>query len=272
MLLRKNPKDVIARLAAAELEFFTPDDLMAVLGVTREHAWGLAHRLAAANLIRRVRRGLYAIVGPRAWTEGAGAGINWYWAAANAVHGEPYFLAYYTAMELHQMLQHPIRTVFVAVARHHRGFTFGPARIRFVKVTEAKLFGDEERRVDGHVVKMAQLERAFIDCVDRPDLCGGLEEVVRAFARRHGDLDAGRLLRVVRRFDKPVATKRLGYLLELVGHSDRELIWELENAAGRLRRYVPLDKTRPTEGATRDRRWELLVNADPHELLRGIRT
>lgn len=269
---RRKPNEVIARLAAADLEFFTPDDLMAVLGITREQAWRLAHRLTVAKLVRRVRRGLYAIVGPRAWAEGAGAGINWYWAAANTVHDEPYFLAYYTAMELQQMLQHPIRTVFVAVGRHHRGFTFGPARIRFVKVAESKLFGEEERRVDGHVVEVARLERTFIDCVDRPDLCGGLEEVVRAFARRHGDLDADLLLRFVRRFNKPVATKRLGYLLELVGHGDRELIWELENAAGRLHRYVPLDKTRPIEGATRDRRWELLVNADPRELLRGTRT
>ena len=191
---------------------------------------------------------------------------------AGSPRRQPAILAYYTAMELHQMLQHPIRTVFVAVVRHHRGFTFGPARFRFVKVAEAKLFGDEERRADGHVVKVAQLERTFIDCDDRPDLCGGLEEVVRAFARRHGDLDAGRLVRLVRRFDKPVATKRLGYLLELVGHGDRELIWDLEKAAGRLRRYVPLDKPRPTEGAARDRRWELLVNADPRELLRGTRT
>lgn len=141
-----------------------------------------------------------------------------------------------------------------------------------MKVAESKLFGDEDRRVDGHVVKVAQRERTLIDCVDRPDLCGGLEEVVRAFARRKDDLDADGLLRFVRRFDKPVATKRLGYLLELVGYGDRELIWELEDAAGRLRRYVPLDKTRPVEGATRDRRWELLVNADPHELLRGTRT
>ena len=69
-----------------------------------------------------------------------------------------------------------------------------------------------------------------------------------------------------------MATKRLGQLLELVGHGDRELLWDLENEAGRLRRYMPLDKTRPTEGARRDRRWELLVNADPRALLRGIRT
>lgn len=271
-MARTDPKDVIAKLAGEGIEFFTPEDLRVRLGLTRNQADGLAHRLLAANLVRRVRRGLYVITGPLDWQGGQAVGINWYWAAANAVGGEPYYLAYYTAMELHQMLQHPLRTVLVAVVKHHRDFTFGPAGIRFVKLIANKLFGEENRRLDGHVIKVAQLERTFIDCADRLDLCGGIEEVVQGFARRHRDLDPDRLLRFVQRFDKPVVAKRLGYLLELVGHGDRELLWDLERAGGRLRRYFPLDKTRPTVDGTRDRRWELIVNVDAHRLLRGART
>ena len=209
---------------------------------------------------------------PVDWQEGPVLGINWHWAAANAVRGEPYYLAYYTAMELHGMLQHPLRTVFVAVTRHHRDVMFGAARIRFVKLAADRLFGEEDRRVDGHVVKVAQLERTFIDCVDRPDLCGGIEEVFRGFVRRHEDLDADRLLRFLHRLDKPVVAKRLGYLLELAGHGDPELMWEIERAARRLKRYTPLDKTRPATAGARDRRWELVVNVDPRRLRQTART
>lgn len=113
----------------------------------------------------------------------------------------------------------------------------------------------------------------FIDCVDRPDLCGGIEEVVRGFLRRSRDLDPDRLLRDAHRSDRPVVMKRLGYLLELVGHPDRELIGELERAAGRLGRSVPLDETKPVrEGDARDTRWELVLDVDPQGLLRGART
>ncbi len=239
-MARTDPKDFIAKLAGEGIEFFTPQGLRERFGLTRNQAYGLAHRLLAANLVRRVRRGLYLITGPVDWQGGQAVGINWYWAAANAVGGEPYYLAYYTAMELHRMIQHPLRTAFVAVVTHHRDFTFGPARIRFVKLIAKKLFGEQDRRLDGHVVKVAQLERTFIDCADRPDLCGGIEEVVQG--------------------------------LELVGHGDRELLWELERVGGRLRRYVPLDKTRPAGDGVRDRRWELMVNVDAHQLLRGTRT
>ncbi|HYV01451.1 MAG TPA: hypothetical protein VEM93_03820, partial [Actinomycetota bacterium] len=70
---------------------------------------------------------------------------------------------------------------------------------------------------------------------------------------------------------KPVVTKRLGLLLELAG-GDPELLIELERAAGRLKRFVPLDKTAPIEGAARNRRWELIVNTDLRRLFVAART
>ncbi len=267
------PRQIVARLAGEGVEFFTLADLEAMLGLpNRRAANAVVRRLARAGLIRRVKPGVYAIAPPADWGGGEATAINWYVAAANAVRDEPYYLAYYTAMELHQMLQHPLRTVFVAVTTHHRELTFGPARIRFVKLTPDKLFGQEDRPVDGHVVKVAALERAFLDCVDRPDLCGGIEEVFRGFVRRCADLDPDRLLRFVYRLDKPVFTKRLGFMLEAAGYGNPEVLWELERTAGRLKRFVPLDKTRPDEGGERNRRWELILNVDVPQLLKAART
>jgi predicted transcriptional regulator of viral defense system len=266
-------REVVAHLAELGKEFFTLDDLETMLGLEdRPHAYAMVQRLTRARLIRRVKGGVYAIAPPPDWAGDERTAINWYAAAAHAVEGEPYYLAYYTAMELHRMLQHPLRTVFVAVTAHHRPLVFGPARIRFVKLTPKKLFGDERRRLDGYVLNVARLERTFLDCVDRPDLCGGIEEVFRGFVRRQADLDADRLLGFVHRLDKPVLTKRLGFLLEAAGYAEPETLWELERAAGRLKRFKPLDKTRPHDGGERNRRWELIINVDVQRLLRGART
>jgi predicted transcriptional regulator of viral defense system len=262
----------IARLAADGVEFFTLADLRDRLELTAPQARQLAYRLTRSKLIKRVKRGLYAILPPADWQKGTGAGINRYWAAANAVRGEPYYLAYYTAMELHDLTQHPLRTVFVAVVKQHRDLMFGAVPIRFVTVTPRKFFGQEDRRTaDGHVVKVAQLERTFLDCADRPELCGGLEELFRGFVRRRLDLDDDRLIRFVHRLGKPVVTKRLGFLLEMAG-ADPELLLELEQAAGRLKRFVPLDKTAPADHAERNRRWELTVNTNLRRLLASAKT
>ncbi len=269
---RTEPNEVIARLAADGTEFFTLADLRERLEVTAPQARQLAYRLTRRKLIKRIKRGLYAILPPADWQEGTGAGINRYWAAANAVGSEPYYLAYYTAIELHDMTQHPLRTVFVAVTKQHRDLRFGAALIRFVTVAPYKFFGYEDHRTaDGHVVKVAQLERAFLDCADRPELCGGIEEVFRGFVRRRADLDDDRLLRFVHRLGKPVVTKRLGFLLEMAG-ANPELLLELERAAGRLKRFMPLAKTAPPDHAERNRRWELTVNTDLRRLFASAKT
>ncbi len=260
------------RLAAAGVDFFTPADLDVHLGITRRKAYDLAQRMERANLARRLRKGLYALLPPTDWVDPEGFAINRYWTAANLMRGRPYFIAYYTAMDLHQMTQHPIRTVFVAVTRQQKDLTVGPVRFRFVTLTDARFFGAETRKFEGNPVEAADLERTFLDCVDRMELCGGLEELVRGFDRRHRDLDRERLLRYALQFNSPVAAKRLGLLLELVGHGDVRLFRELERTTPRLGHYVRLEPGGERQPTERNRRWELDVNADVDKLLEALRT
>lgn len=185
---------------------------------------------------------------------------------------DAYYLAYYTAMELHRMTQQPLRTVFVALVRQQPEIVAANVTFRFVKLKKERFFGFEEVEAEqGHRVKVADLERTFIDCVDRPDLCGGIEEVTRAFARRHGDINADRLFRYLAKLDQPFVAMRLGFLLELTGHSNVELMREMEALAARVKKYVPLDKRGPQDG-TRDRRWKIIVNADVRKLLNTLQT
>lgn len=262
----------MARLADAGLDFFAVEDLQTHLDLRPEQARKVAHRLQQQNLARRLKRNLYALVGPADWNHRDVLPTNWYRTAAALAGTTDYYLAYYTAMELHRMTQQPLRTVFVVTMRQKPEIVAANVRFRFVKLKRERFFGFEEAEVEqGHHVRVADLERAFLDCVDRPELCGGLEEVARAFARRHGDIDEDRLLRYLMRLDQPFVAKRLGFLLELVGHGGMELMREMETLAARVKKYIPLDKRGPQNG-TRDRRWKLIVNADVDRLVNTLRT
>lgn len=266
-------REAVTRLADRGMEFFRVGDLVEVLDVTPDRAKGLAHRLAKSNFARRLERDLYALLDPADWDKGGWLGRNRYVAAAALVRPDPYFLAYYTAMDLHRMIHHPLRTVFVAVTKQRPEKRIGPVRFRFVTLNPRKFFGHEERQIEGGPpVKVADLERAFVDCVDRPELCGGIEEVFRGFARRHDDLNHERLIRYVLELGKPTLTKRLGFLLETIGHGEAGLLWELERVGGRTKHFFPLDKTRPVGSATRNRRWELIINTDIDRLFQANRT
>ena len=264
--------EALARLADAGIDFFAVEDLQTELGLRPEQARKLAHRLHRQNLARRIKRNLYALTDPAAWAHPKTLGTNWYRTAAALAGDNPYYLAYYTAMELHRMTQHPLRTVLVAVTRQKQPVVTGNVTFKFVTLKQDRFFGFEEIEAEqGHRVKVADLERTFIDCVDRQDLCGGLEEVTRGIARRADDLKPDRLVRYLHKLGRPFAAKRLGFLLELVGHGDPELLWELEALGAKVKRYVPLNTGGPKTG-TRNRRWQLEVDTEIAQLLKAIRT
>lgn len=264
--------EALAKLANAGLDFFSVRDLETQLGLRPEQARKLAYRLQKGKLARRVQRNLYALAGPADWANPEVLPANWYRTGAALAGTADYYLAFYTAMELHRMTQQPLRTVFIAMMRQKPEIAAAKVRFRFVKLKKERFFGFEEVEVEqGHRVNVADLERTFLDCVDRPDLCGGFEEVARGMERRHREINEDRLFRYVMRLDQPFVAKRLGFLLELVGHGDIELMREMELFAARVKKYVPLDKKGPQNGP-RDRRWKLIINADLNKVMRTLRT
>lgn len=265
--------EVVARLSEEGFDFFTTDDLVERLGIPRQAAHDVTRRLVGANQARRLKRGLFAVMEPAYWHRPeAGLVANWYLAAARLAEPADYFLAYYTAMEIHQMLQHPLTTVIAAATEQRRTVEVGPVTFRFVTVATRKFFGFEHVQIQrGKTVNVADLEKTFLDAADRPDLCGGIEEVFRGFGRRAEALDGDRLLRYASRLGSHSTTKRLGFLLEWAGYGETGVLLELRELAGRTRHYVPLDPKRSRDGE-RDRRWEVLVNVPLERLLRTRRT
>jgi predicted transcriptional regulator of viral defense system len=266
--------DVLAWVADEDLDAFTLDDVVERFGAPRKAAHELGARLVKGNYAFRLRNGIYVPLPANHWKRPqTPIVVNWHLVAKHVAAPDPYFLAYYTAMELHGMIQHPLRTVFVATTGRKADVDADPVTFRFVRLTPARFdLGHGPLQVaPGKTAEVADLERTFLDAVDRQDLCGGIEEVVRGFARRHDDLDRERLLRFVVEFDAPVVTKRLGFLLEIVGHGDTRLLRELERLAVRMKRYTLLA---PGGGAVveRSKRWELEINADPERLMDAVTT
>ncbi|MEP7224289.1 MAG: hypothetical protein ABI783_04940 [Actinomycetota bacterium] len=266
--------DVLAWVADEDLDAFTLDELTQHFGMPRTTARQRAARLVKGNYVYRLKNGVYVPLPPNHWNRPETPVVaNWHVIARHLAAPEPYFLAYYTAMDLHRMIQHPLRTVFVATTAEKANVDKKEVDFRFVRIPPQRFdFGHGPIQVPpGKQVEVADLERTFLDAVDRPDLCGGIEEVVRGFARRNADLERERLLRYAIEFDAPVVLKRLGFLLEIVGHSDPRVFRELERLAPRLKWYAPLVPG-DTPVFERNRRWELDINVDPERLMDAVTT
>ena len=109
-------------------------------------------------------------------------------------------------------------------------------------------------------LRVSTPEATAFDLVGYPRHAGGLSNVVTVLAELAERLDALKLLVEIPRSPLPW-TQRLGRLLDVAGATP--LAGALaEHVARNVRDYTPLDPGRTTDGAERDPRFKLFLNAD----------
>jgi len=115
-------------------------------------------------------------------------------------------------------------------------------------------------------LKVSDLEKTVIDCIDRQDLCGGIggaaETLSNAIAT--GKLDQARLLAYAKKFRSHALAQRLGFLLEQLfetskGQVDPKILGSLERLAGPF--TYPLDASATKKGKVSER-WRIIENAN----------
>jgi predicted transcriptional regulator of viral defense system len=141
----------------------------------------LAYHVRAGRLLR-LRRGLYAVVGPGSSAEAQPVDAFLVAAklAADAV------LAYHTALEFHGKAYSVHERLNYLTSSAARPFRFRSQTFRCVAFPRSlvakkqSLFEVKTLDRAGVSVRVTSLERTLVDVLDRPDLSGGWEEVWRS--------------------------------------------------------------------------------------------
>ena len=92
----------------------------------------------------------------------------------------------------------------------------------------------------------SDLEKTLVDCVDRPELCGGIPEVVRIVSNAFetGRVSLQKLVSYVKRFGSHAVAQRLGFIIEYIEEKKKiqvepEILEELLHLIGS--KIYPLD-------------------------------
>ena len=145
----------------------------------------LLYKYSRRNSIVRIRRNVYLPTNP---VDGF-VDENKYEIGCNSVPGS--YLSYHSAMEFYGLQNQVWNRIYLSSAKRFRPFEF-----EFVEYMYAP---DRHRegivRPAEHVsVRVTDMERTILDCIDQPDLAGGLEELVYNLELM-GTVDEDRLLR-----------------------------------------------------------------------------
>jgi predicted transcriptional regulator of viral defense system len=254
-----------AYFAAARqgLHLLDADDMSRLVGVSKAHANKLLSEMAHKGALQRVGRGRYAVI-PADVLYGRQAYVADPYQIIDVLlseNGEPgYYVAYQSAALVYGAAQQLPQALLVAVPRQRRSVTIGAGRIEFVQVRAEKFFGYRTARYHDATLVISDPEKTALDCLDRFDLCGGVDEVSRTIAALLPEIDADRLLAYALRMDNQALVQRLGFILERLA-ADQPVTEDLLAGLARhvSRKAYLLDPHGPAEGPTQPR-WRIREN------------
>ncbi len=241
----------------------TPETLAEELKISAVYARNLLASLARSGVLSRFGRGKYVVLSADIVYHHRGYTTDPLSILDQLFGDEPYYAAYATALYIHGLShQIPFQTQ-VATIRQKRSMRVGNSLIKFVKISPLELFGYEERRYLDSFVKVSDIEKTIIDCIQRPDLCGGISEVTRSMAEALGRIDVDKFLSYISKIANEAAIQRLGFILAKLRFEkyevDSRLLKELKNRKFRHRHL--LDFTQPKKGKF-SKEWKIIENVN----------
>jgi predicted transcriptional regulator of viral defense system len=222
----------------------------------------LAYHLKKKH-IARVRRGLYTTVPP-----GSKTGtplIDSYLLASRMAQDA--VLAYHTALEFHGRAYSTFQNFYYLTNSSarvvvYRGNRFQPVKFpRRLREHGKTLFGVLDRERSGLSLRVTSLERTLVDTLDRPDLCGGWEEVWRSLESvEFFDLD--QIVEYSLLLANATTIAKVGFFLE----QHKQALMVEESHLRRLREHRPRSPHYAARGDKRpvqlSSQWNLILPTD----------
>lgn len=226
----------------------------------------LLSKLMRRGVVARVKTATYLIL--QMGSENAQL-KNWPIIARELAGANPYFISYYSAMRLHGMTTHPLLDVYITVNKRGKDRTLSDITYHFIYCKKKHFWGAKTHwATKQDQVQVSDLERTVLDGLDRPDLSGGLIEVIRGLWGKQKEMDWDRLIQYAIKFRTKAVVKRLGFLLETFNFAPNRIPALLENITD-AKDYVLLDPEGAKKGSHLSR-WRLRINANLEELKASV--
>ena len=244
---------LISALARQDRKIFGIEDARAVI---EGDAKKIMSSLIKKKWVLPLRRGLYAIVPLDVGVKGADSFILHNFVIASHLV-EPYYIAYWSALNHHGLSEQIPRTTFIATTKPKMPLTILNSDYYFATIEKRKFFGSQEIEMGDWKVNISTPEKTIADCLDHPEHSGGIDEVAKAIYFNQKDFDLAKVYEFAKRMENLTILKRLGYILEIANLLDayKDVFKQFTPSKG----YPALDPISPRKGR-HNSRWGLLVN------------
>ncbi|MCD8295430.1 MAG: hypothetical protein LUE27_09350 [Clostridia bacterium] len=189
-----------------EKSIFTTEDVRASYSSDEETCEAIKE-LLEGHRIEELKKGLYATVD--LMHDDVFASDNEIGAALQ----EDAYCAYHTAMEFYGLATQVYFVVQMASPKKSFKCTVNDTEYWMYRNTHTE--GVVEIMHNSAVVRVTDLERTIVDCIDKYNVAGGMEEVSRAL-RRIRFCNEEKLLKYLRMYNKKILYKKAGFLFSRI--------------------------------------------------------
>jgi len=253
--LSKKESILISTLSGKGKNIFTIREARKILG---RHARKFMSSLIKKRWVLPLKRGVYAIVPLDIGVRGAEGFIVHDFVIASYL-SKPYYIGFWSALNYHGLSEQIPTTIFVATTKAKPPINVLNSRFLFVQLSRNKFVGIKKVEIEGHVIKISNVNKTVADCLDHPEHSGGTDEIARAIYFSHEELDFDKIKDYALKMKNITILKRLGYIMEKTNLLEKydQIFKGIRLTKG----YPPLDKIAPKKG-TYNERWKLLINVE----------
>lgn len=245
----------------------TREEIIRLLGSTPKAADAVIESLRKKGWLERATWGKYLLVPPDQGPDVLGDSNLL--ALASRVAAS-YYIGFGTAATHYGFTAQHRNVIVLVTPSKLRSRTVGEARLRIVNQTAKKFFGFEPVDVLGQKVVMSDREKTALDCIDHPELAGGVGEAAAIVANASRRFDWTKAADYLDRFDSSPLAHRVGWLLDYVeADVPQGVRAHLLDLSARTRKtWLGPDPTRARapHAIGFDETWRLFVNVSAQEL------
>ena len=265
--LGKISANLIKTLYNKNKAVFSIADVQKIINKNINEASDLLSELVKRNIISRLKAGKYIII-PQELGDVDNYIGNWLIAGKEAVNSSKYYIAFYTAMDFWGMVTHPINKIFVATPKRQIIPKEMRDRLQFIFINKKFIFGVKETWINKqNKVRISNIEKTILDALFHPEYCGGITEIATGIFLNKDKIDWKGLVEYVKKYNKNVIAKRLGYILEILDIGDKKTLNELKGYV--KDRYDLFDPLLPDKRLAKNK-WRLIDNVTPEQIRKNI--
>jgi predicted transcriptional regulator of viral defense system len=257
----------VLTLAETKRREISRPEILRLLGVHPKAADKVIASLRRKGWLERASWGKYLLIPPDQGPDALGESNLF--ALASRIAG-PYYIGYGSAAAHYGLTTQHRRVIFlVTQARGVRPRQVGDGRVQAVKPGRRKFFGFAPVDIFGYSVMISDREKTAIDCIDRPELAGGVGEAVSILAVASRRFDWRKAAEYLERIGSTALVRRFGWVMD---HVNAEMPADIRERLLRLAAHGPRTWMGPNpshkvpDAIGYDRTWHLFVNTSPEEL------